>query len=508
MDENHRKDPKVAVQPEDEMEIFRQRKEKLLRLREEEGYDPYRIEKWERTYALDRIRTEFGHLAPDETEKSVTVRSAGRVMTLRKHGKATFAHMQDETDTLQLYFQFDGMGESEYGFVKKWVDTGDWIGVEGHPFRTQRGELTILVTKCTLLSKALRPMPEKWHGLTDTEVRYRRRYLDLIVNPEVRDTFRKRSAIISSVRKTLEDAGTLEVETPILSVLAGGANARPFKTFHNALGLDMYLRIATELHLKRLIVGMFGRVYEIGRNFRNEGIDTMHNPEFTAMEVYWAYADVEDMMRLTEDIVRNAADAVGARHVSYQGIDLDIESPFRRATMLDLVKEKTGIDFAAVSTDDEARAIARSRGMEIKGTESRFAVMNGMFEAHVEDTLVQPTFVLGHPTEISPLAKRDPENLDYTRRFELFICGREVANAFSELNDPLDQRVRFEDQLRKKESGDEEAHVFDEDFINAIETGLPPTGGLGIGIDRLVMFLTDSRSIRDVILFPTMRPKE
>ena len=506
MDEKQTKVPNAVVQPEEE--IFKQRKEKLLRLREEEGYDPYRIEKWERTDMLDRIRKEFDHLAPDETDASVHLRSAGRVMTLRKHGKAMFAHLQDETDTLQLYFQFDKMGEAEYGFVKKWVDTGDWIGVEGHPFRTQRGELTILVTKCTLLSKALRPMPEKWHGLTDTEVRYRQRYLDLIVHPDVRDVFRKRSAIISSVRKTLEDAGTLEVETPILSVLAGGANARPFKTFHNALGLDMYLRIATELHLKRLVVGMFGRVYEIGRNFRNEGIDTMHNPEFTAMEVYWAYADVEDMMRLTEDIIRNAADAVGGRHVTYQGVELDIESPFRRATMLDLVREKTGIDFASVSTDDEARAIARSRGMEIKGTESRFAIMNAMFEAHVEDTLIQPTFVLGHPTEISPLAKRNPDNQDYTRRFELFICGREVANAFSELNDPLDQRVRFEDQLKKKESGDEEAHVFDEDFINAIETGLPPTGGLGVGIDRLVMFLTDSRSIRDVILFPTMRPKE
>ena len=493
-----------------EDEIVRQRKDKLERLRTEEGYDPYLVEKWNRTHPLSWVKKNFSHLAEDELDDSVTIKTAGRIMTLRKHGKATFANLADETDTLQLYFQFNAMGEERYTFVKKWVDSGDWVGIVGHPFRTQRGELTISVTDCVLLCKALRPLPEKWHGLKDMEVRYRQRYTDLIANPDVRDTFRKRSKIISSIRKTLEDQGTLEVETPILSVLAGGANARPFSTFHNALGMGMYLRIATELYLKRLVVGMFGRVYEMGKNFRNEGLDTMHNPEFTAMEVYWAYSDYQDMMDLTEEIIRNAARAVRPGDeplvVRYQEVDLDFEKSFRRASMLDLVTEYTGTDFRAISEDEEARRIGRERGLDLKGTESRFAVLNLMFETFVEEKLIQPTFVLGHPTEISPLAKRDPENPDYTRRFELFICGKEVANAFSELNDPLDQRVRFEDQLRKKEEGDDEAHDFDEDFINAIEMGLPPTGGLGIGVDRLVMFLTDSRSIRDVILFPTMKP--
>jgi lysyl-tRNA synthetase class 2 len=373
--------------------------------------------------------------------------------------------------------------------------------------------LTILVTEYQLLCKALRPLPEKWHGLTDTEIRYRQRYSDLIANPEVREVFRKRAKIIGAFRRTLEEHGTLEVETPTLSVLAGGAAAKPFKTFHNALGLDMYLRIAPELYLKRLVVGMMGRVYEIGKNFRNEGIDTMHNPEFTMMEVYWAYADYEDMMNLAEELIRSAARSVGSLQIQWQGIDLDLERPFRRVTMLDIVKEHTGVDFRSVSSDEEARKIAVEKGLEaaskekLKGNESRFAVLNLMFEAFCEDKLTNPTFVIGHPTEISPLSKRDPDNPDYTRRFELFMCGKELANAFSELNDPIDQRARFEDQLKKREAGDEEAHDFDEDFINAIEMGLPPTGGMGIGIDRLVMFLTDSRSIRDVILFPTMRPK-
>ena len=360
-----------------------------------------------------------------------------------------------------------------------------------------------------LLSKAMRPLPEKWHGLTDTEARYRRRYTDLIANPEVREVFRKRARIIASFRRTLEEHGTLEVETPTLSVLAGGANARPFKTFHNALGLPMFLRIAPELYLKRLIVGMMGRVYEIGKNFRNEGIDTMHNPEFTMMEVYWAYSNYEDMMNLAEELIRNAARAIGPLQIEWQGVPLDLEKPFRRVTMLDMVRDHTGVDFRGVRTDEEARRIAADKGLagELKGTESRFAVLNLMFEAFCEERITDPTFVIGHPTEISPLSKRDPENPDYTHRFELFMCGKELANAFSELNDPLDQRGRFEDQLRKKEAGDEEAHDFDEDFINAIESGLPPTGGMGIGIDRLVMFLTDSRSIRDVILFPAMKPK-
>jgi len=490
-----------------EEEIFRQRKDKLERLKEEEGYNPYLVERWNREDILSAVRKRFDHLEIDQSDEEVRLKVAGRIMTLRKHGKAMFANLQDETDTMQLYFQLNAMGEESYEFAKKWVDSGDFVGIVGYPFRTRRGELTLLVTKCTLLSKSLRPLPEKWHGLKDTEVRCRQRYLDLMVNPDVRENFRKRSAIIASIRKTLTDHETLEVETPILSLLAGGANARPFKTFHNALGVEMYLRIATELFLKRLIVGMYGRVFEIGKNFRNEGIDTMHNPEFTAMEVYWAYADYNDMMDLTEEIIRNAALAVGDMTVNYQGVELDFGKPFRRATMLDLVKEYAGVDFNTITNDEDARRIGTAHGVELKGTESRFGVLNEMFETFVEDKLIQPTFVIGHPTEISPLAKRDPENPDYTHRFELFICGSEVANAFSELNDPIDQRERFLDQLRKKEAGDEEAHVFDEDFINAIEYGLPPTGGLGIGIDRLVMFLTDSKSIRDVILFPTMRPK-
>ena len=490
-------------------EIVRQRVEKLRRLRGEEGYDPYVVEKWERRDILKDIGARFAHLEPGQTDDSATVRTAGRLMTLRRQGKATFADLADEEGRMQLYFQVNELGEALYEFLKKWVETGDGIGVVGHPCRTRRGELTILVKEFKLLSKAMRPLPEKWHGLTDTEARYRRRYTDLIANPEVREVFRKRARIIASFRRTLEEHGTLEVETPTLSVLAGGANARPFKTFHNALGLPMFLRIAPELYLKRLIVGMMGRVYEIGKNFRNEGIDTMHNPEFTMMEVYWAYSDYEDMMNLAEELIRNAARAVGPLQIEWQGVPLDLEKPFRRVTMLDMVRDHTGVDFRGVGTDEEARRIAADKGLaeELKGTESRFAVLNLMFEAFCEERITDPTFVIGHPTEISPLSKRDPENPDYTHRFELFMCGKELANAFSELNDPLDQRARFEDQLRKKEAGDEEAHDFDEDFINAIESGLPPTGGMGIGIDRLVMFLTDARSIRDVILFPAMKPK-
>lgn len=492
---------------EEESEVYRQRMEKLDRLRREEGYDPFLVDRWERETTLAEVARNFAHLKEDEHVEDRLV-TAGRVLTVRKHGKASFLTVGDETAALQLYFQVDALGEESYGFFKKWVDSGDFIGVVGHPFRTRRGELSLQVDSFKLLSKALRPLPEKWHGLKDTETRYRRRYVDLIANPEVRDVFRKRSLIIATFRRVLESHGTLEVETPTLSPIAGGANARPFVTYHNALGLDMYLRIATELYLKRLIVGMMGRVYEIGKNFRNEGIDAMHNPEFTAMEVYWAYANYEDMMNLTEEIISACADAVGSRVVDYQGTEISFERPFRRGTMVDLVREHCGIDFHAWKSDDEARAEARRRHVEIKGDESRFIVLSKLFEEFVEEKLIQPTFVLGHPTEISPLAKRNPDDPDFTNRFELFAYGKELANAFSELNDPIDQRGRFMDQLQKKEAGDDEAHAFDEDFINALEYGLPPTGGLGIGIDRLVMFLTNSRSIRDVIFFPTMRPRD
>lgn len=489
-----------------EREIIKQRMEKLERLRKDAGFNPFVIDKWDKEHKLSFVRSNFSHLGPDEMDEDALIKTAGRVMAIRKHGKASFVHLEDDTDRLQLYFRFDTLNE-EYEWFKKWVDTGDYLGIVGHPFRTKRGELSLLVTEFKLLSKALRPLPEKWHGLKDTEVRYRQRYLDLIANPEVREVFRKRAKIIKTFREVLESHGTLEVETPILSPIAGGATARPFITFHNALGINLYLRIATELYLKRLIVGMYERVYEIGKNFRNEGIDSMHNPEFTAMEVYWAYANYDDMMNLTEEIIVACADAMGSRQLPYGEHMINYEPPFRRATMVDLVKEHCGVDFLNI-TDEEARRIAKERGLEIKGNESRLLIMTEFFDNFVEDKLIQPTFVLGYPVEISPLAKRDPDNPDFTRRFELFICGAEVANAFSELNDPLDQRERFLDQLKKREAGDEEAHVFDEDFVTALEHGLPPTGGLGIGIDRLTMFLTNSSSIRDVILFPTMRPKE
>ena len=493
------------LMPEDE--ILKQRTDKLKRLREEEGYDPFKVEKWDRKHTLGYVKEKYEYLKPDEMGEE-DIKTAGRIMTIRKHGKASFLDLADEHDTIQLCFQVNAMREDQYSFFKKWVDTGDFIGIVGKPIRTRRGELSILVREFKLLSKALRPLPEKWHGLKDTEIRYRQRYVDLIANPDIRDTFRKRAKIISAIRDVLEKHGTIEVETPILSPIAGGANARPFITYHNALGINLYLRIATELYLKRLIVGMLGRVYEIGKNFRNEGIDIMHNPEFTALEVYWAYADYEDIMNLTEELVVAAADAVGQRRINYQGTELILEPPFRRASMKDLVKEYCGYDLSSIESDEEARAFAKKKGLEIKGNESRFVILAELFETFVEDKLIQPTFVIGHPTEISPLAKRNPENPDFTNRFELYIYGNEVANAFSELNDPLDQRERFMDQARKKEEGDEEAHVFDEDFITALEYGLPPTGGLGVGIDRLTMFLTNSRSIRDVILFPTMRPKQ
>lgn len=487
-----------------EEEIFRQRKDKLERLRTEEGYDPFKTDRWEQKHMVSFVKERYGDL-PADGESNDALSLAGRIMTLRRHGKAAFANMMDESGTMQIYFQQDVLGEQEYSFFKKWVDSGDIVGIKGSAFRTQRGELSIKVTEFSLLSKALRPMPEKWHGLKDVEIRYRRRYVDLIANPEVRDTFRDRAKIISTFRKVLEEAGTLEVQTPILSTLAGGANARPFVTHHNTLDIDMYMRIAPELYLKRLIVGMFGKVYELGQNFRNEGMDTRHNPEYTSMEVYWAYANFSDMMDLAEKILIACADAVGGRKINYNGTEIDLTPPFRRATMADLVKEELGVDLISIS-DEEARKLAASKGIDVSKTSTRYDILPILFEEFVEAKLIQPTFVLGHPTVISPLSKRNKENPDVTDRFELFINGWEFANAFSELNDPIDQRERFADQSRKKEEGDDESHPYDEDFINALEYGLPPTGGMGIGVDRTVMLLTGAKSIRDVILFPTMRP--
>lgn len=493
------------VMPEEE--IFRQRKDKLMRLRTEEGYDPYKQDRYEVKHSLGYVKEKYDYLKPEEWAED-EIQTAGRIIVLRRHGKTAFATFEDGFDRLQLCFQFDVLGEDNYTFFKKWVDAGDFIGLVGVPFRTQRGELTLSVRSFTLLSKALRPMPEKYHGLKDMEVRYRQRYADLIANPEVRDVFRKRTKIIQTFRRVLDSHGTLEVETPILSTIAGGANARPFITHHNTLDIDMYLRIATELYLKRLVVGMMGRVYEIGKQFRNEGMDLRHNPEFTTLEVYWPYGNYEDMMNLAEELIVACADELfGRRVINYQGTEIDLNPPFRRATMAELVHEHAGIDFMNI-TDEEARRQAALRGLDIKPSFTRFDILPMFFDEFVEDKLIQPTFVMGHPTVISPLSKRNKENPDITDRFELYINGWEIANAFSELNDPLDQRERFIDQARKKADGDDESHPFDEDFVNALEYGLPPTGGMGVGIDRVTMLLTDSKNIRDVIFFPTMKPKD
>jgi len=504
-DEAKKEQNQSTVMPEEE--IFKQRKDKLERLRKEEGYDPYKQDHWDVKHKLGYVIENYDQLKEDEwgTEE---IQTAGRVMLLRRHGKSAFADFIDEYDHIQLCFQFDVLGEEKYTFFKKWVDAGDFLGIVGVPFRTQRGELTLSVKDFCLLSKALRPMPEKWHGLKDIEVRYRQRYADMLANPEVRETFRQRTKIIQTFRSVLDSHGTLEVQTPILSSLAGGANARPFITHHNALDIDMYLRIAPELYLKRLVVGMLGRVYELGTQFRNEGMDMRHNPEFTTMEVYWPYANYIDMMNLTEEIICACAKALGlGEEIDYQGTKISLKRPFRRATMAELVNEHVGIDFEAIS-DEEARKQAALRGMDVKPSHTRYDILPMFFDEYLEEYLVQPTFVIGHPTVISPLSKRNKENPNITDRFELFINTWEFANAFSELNDPLDQRERFADQMRKKAEGDDESHPYDEDFINALEYGLPPTGGLGIGVDRTVMLLTNSKSIRDVILFPTMRPKE
>ena len=489
-----------------EEEIYRQRKDKLMRLREEEGYDPFQQDHWEVKNNLAYAKEKYDSLSNEEWAEE-EIQTAGRVMILRRHGKTAFATFEDENDRMQLCFQFDVLGEERYAFFKKWIDAGDFLGIVGVPFRTQRGELTLSVKSFCLLSKALRPMPEKWHGLKDMEVRYRQRYADMIANPEVRETFRKRTKIFQTFRRVLDAHGTLEVQTPILSTIAGGANARPFVTHHNTLDIDMYMRIATELYLKRLVVGMLGRVYEIGPQFRNEGMDQRHNPEFSTLEVYWPYGNYVDMMNLAEEILVACADELGERVINYQGSEINLNPPFRRATMMELVDEYVGSDVGNI-TDEEARRQAALRGLEVKPTDSRFDILPLFFEEYVEENLIQPTFVIGHPTVISPLSKRNKDNPDITDRFELFINGWEFANAFSELNDPLDQRERFLDQAKKKAEGDDESHPFDEDFINALEYGLPPTGGMGIGMDRTVMLLTNSKSIRDVILFPTMKPKE
>lgn len=432
---------------------------------------------------------------------------AGRLMTMRSHGKTAFANIRDKAGDIQIYFRKDVMGEEAYEFVKM-LDIGDIIGIEGHVFRTHKGEITVKVNMLTLLSKSLRPLPEKWHGLTNTELRYRQRYVDLIVNPEVRDTFVKRSKIVAKIRQYMMAHDFMEVETPMMHAIPGGAAARPFITHHNALDIDIYMRIAPELYLKRLIVGGMERVFEMNRCFRNEGIDNRHNPEFTTIESYQAYGDVEDAIRLTENIVSYCAQEVlGTQEITYQGTEINLTPPWNRITMAEGVKKYTGEDFDAVTSIEEARAIADRLNVEYTDNDGIGKILNICFEDYVEANLIQPTIVYGHPKEISPLAKANRENPLATERFEAFIYGRELANGFSELNDPIDQKQRFLDQLKEREHGDDEAHRMDEDFVTALEYGLPPTSGLGIGIDRLVMFLTDSASIRDVLLFPLMKPE-
>ncbi|MGQ4225236.1 lysine--tRNA ligase [Enterococcus mundtii] len=480
------------------------RREKMEQLREN-GIDPFG-KRFERTHNSQELHELFDPRTKEElAEMALTASVAGRMMTRRGKGKAGFAHLQDREGQIQIYVRKDRVGEEAYE-VFKHADLGDFFGVTGEIMKTDTGEVSIKASEIVILSKALRPLPDKYHGLTNIEQRYRQRYLDLVSNRDSFDRFMKRSQIISEIRRYLDGNGYIEVETPVLHNEAGGAAARPFITHHNALDMDLYLRIALELHLKRLIVGGMEKVYEIGRVFRNEGIDTTHNPEFTMLEAYTAYTDFQDVMNLTEGIIRNAAEKVlGTAKITYTGQAVDLESDFKRVHMVDAIKEHTGVDFWKEMTLEEALAIAKEHQVEVTEAMGVGHVINEFFEAFVEETLVQPTFVYGHPVEVSPLAKKNPEDPRFTDRFELFITGKEFANAFTELNDPIDQRERFEAQEKERELGNDEAHGLDEDFLEALEYGMPPTGGLGIGIDRLVMLLTDAQSIRDVLLFPTMR---
>ena len=480
-------------------EMLQIRRQKLKEL-QDQGKNPFLIEKFNPDHHTTDITDNY-----DEFEgKEVTV--AGRIMSKRGHGKISFMDIQDMKGRIQILSKIDELGEEAYKIIS-YLDMGDIIGVEGEVFKTQSGEISIKAKKLTLLSKSLQILPEKWHGLKDPDLRYRQRYVDLIVNPEVKETFLLRNKIIRKIREYLDNLGYLEVETPILGNIAGGANARPFLTHHNALNIDMSLRIANELYLKRLIVGGFDKVYEMGKMFRNEGMDTRHNPEFTNIELYEAYADYNDMMEITENLVAYVAkEVLGTTKVEYQGKTIDFTPPWRRIKMQDAVKEHTGVDFDKINTDEEALEVAKEHKLEIKPGMTRGHVISEMFEEFCEQYMDQPTFIIGHPVEISPLAKRNPDDPRITNRFEAFANCWEIANAFSELNDPIDQRERFEEQLRQKEYGDDEAHPMDEDFLNAIEVGLPPTGGLGIGVDRLIILLTNQASIRDVIFFPTMKP--
>ena len=491
----------LETEEQDLNELLRIRREKLSEL-QEKGKDPFKLVKYDVTHHSEDIHKNF------EAMEGQIVCVAGRMMSKRIMGKASFCDVQDRQGRIQIYVRKDGIGEEAYEEFKRF-DIGDIIGAKGEVFKTKKGEISIKAEEVVLLSKSLQILPEKWHGLKDTDLRYRQRYLDLIVNPEVKDTFIKRTAIIKEIRRFLDDKDFLEVETPVLHTIPGGAAARPFITHHNTLDIDMYMRIALELHLKRLIVGGMERVYEIGRVFRNEGMSVRHNPEFTLLELYQAYTDYYGMMDLTENLIRTVAkNVLGTAKVTYGQDEIDLEKPFARLTMVEAVKQYANVDFNEIHTLEEARELAKKHHIEYEERHKKGDILNLFFEEYVEKNLIQPTFIMDHPVEISPLAKRKPDKPDYTERFELFITAREFANAFSELNDPIDQRKRFEYQEELRAAGDEEANMIDEDFLTALEYGMPPTGGLGIGIDRLVMLLTNSYSIRDVLLFPTMKPRD
>ena len=501
MAEEIRENQKETQTPSEEKlsEIRRVRREKLAAL-QAQGKDPFAITKYDVTHHSEEIRSHFEEL------EGKAVSMAGRMMSKRVMGKASFCHLQDFQGNIQVYVARDSLGEEAYAAFKK-MDVGDIIGVRGEVFRTKTGEISVHASELTLLSKSLQVLPEKFHGLTNVDLRYRQRYVDLIMNPESKDTFIKRSKIIRAIRRYLDGQGFMEVETPILVSNAGGAAARPFETHFNALDEDFKLRISLELPLKRLIVGGLERVYEIGRVFRNEGLDTRHNPEFTLMELYQAYTDYHGMMDLTENLYRHvAAEVLGTTKLIYGGVEMDLGAPFERITMVDAVKKYVGVDFHEIHTTEQAREVADAKGIHYEARHKKGDILNLFFEEFVEEHLIQPTFVMDHPVEISPLTKRKPENPDYVERFEFFMNGWEMANAYSELNDPIDQRARFAAQEEQLAAGDEEANHTDEDFLNALEIGMPPTGGIGFGIDRMCMLFTDSAAIRDVLLFPTMKP--
>ncbi|MBE6011724.1 MAG: lysine--tRNA ligase [Lachnospiraceae bacterium] len=497
-DDNNQNTPEVQ---EDMNELLKIRREKLFQL-QSEGKDPFLNVKYDQDIHSMDIHNNF------EAHEGKEVRIAGRMMTKRVMGKASFCDILDRDGRIQSYVRKDEIGEEAYAEFKKY-DIGDILGIRGEVFKTQKGEISVKAHEVVLLSKSLQILPEKFHGLKDQEMRYRQRYVDLIVNPEVRETFIKRTNIIRSIRRFLDGREFMEVETPVLQTIAGGASARPFITHHNALDMDMYMRIALELPLKRLIAGGFERVYEIGRVFRNEGLSTRHNPEFTMLELYQAYTDYNGMMELTESMIKAVAkEVLGTLKVPYGDHEIDFSLPFERLTMVDAIKKYANIDFDKVETLEEARALAKEHHIEVEPRHGKGDIVSFFFEEYAEANLIQPTFIIDHPIEISHLTKKKPDKPDYTERFELFVVGREIANAYSELNDPIDQRKRFEHQEAMREQGDDEAVLIDEDFLTAMEYGMPPMGGLGIGIDRLVMLLTNASSIRDIILFPTMRPVE